>query len=364
LVVGAPVVLQEGARARPVRILLAAVGGAVVVLTTSRTSLGLLLLAWVVVGAACVVAPRRRRALGLWLAVPALSVGLLLVGTGAAFFDRSWAGPPFLTGGTEASSQVTGSRGADSAESNGSDRVAWTQAAVHSFAEHPLTGDGFGSFLATSDPQLASGRNRSTFVHNGYAEALASGGLVFGLPVLGGAIVVGLTALRALRRRPTYSPEQPLLLGVALAAGLLLLHSGVDFDAHYASLQVLVGVLGGVLLGARGRTPSRRKASPTLVTAGLVLSLATVAVTTLAEHHGRVASRSGVSASQLLDAEWPGIRDPRIELAALAACLDASGGLAVPADVARRALSASDVAAGLLPEVRDLRARVRLALAG
>ena len=345
LLVGSAAVLG---RSR-VSLLLAPVGAAVVVLTTSRTMLGLLVLGWLVVGARSF----RRATLLRWLAVPLLTAGLLAVATSS--FAKPWDGVPAFTGGSAAAAANTGPRGSESLESNGSNRTAWSVAALHAFGRHPVLGNGFGSFLATSDRDLAPGSDRSTFVHDGYAEALSSGGLAFGGPMLAAAVVVGLAAARQLRRRPTAAAEGPLLLGTALAAGVLLLHSAVDFDAHYASLQVLLGVLGGVLLAARSAPHLQRPHSALPVVTALGLALGLCAFTTLAEHHGRVVSLEAHTATALLDARWPGIDDPRLAEAALRACLDSGGNLAVPPDVARRAVAASKQAAGLFPAIRQLR---------
>lgn len=93
------------------------------------------------------------------------------------------------------------------------------------------------------------GSNVSAFVHDGYAEALTSGGLAFGLPLLGIWSLVGVAAARRYLQSCRQScPERPVFVGAALAAGVLLVHSAVDFDWHYPSLLVLLGVVGGMLL--------------------------------------------------------------------------------------------------------------------
>jgi hypothetical protein len=217
-----------------------------------------------------------------------------------------------------------------------------------------VLGDGFGSFRYTVAEHVPVGANVSAFVHNGYAEALTSGGLVFGLPMLALWGLVGWAALRrylaSLRRA---GAERSLYAGAAVAAGALLLHSAVDFDWHYPSLLVLLGVLGGLLLPRQERTG---RAAPTA--AVLVLVVALTAIMSLVEHHGRTAIQRGGTAQQLLHARWWGTDDPRIDLAALQACLHEDGTLACTLAQARRAISVSGRAAGLDADLRSLRNQV------
>ena len=59
----------------------------------------------------------------------------------------------------------------------------WTAAALDSWVESPVNGRGFGSFRDTQ-VEHQSGASYSAFAHNAYAEALTSGGLLFGAPIL------------------------------------------------------------------------------------------------------------------------------------------------------------------------------------
>ncbi|MCW2599419.1 MAG: O-antigen polymerase [Frankiales bacterium] len=335
-----------------------------VVLSTSRTDLGLLLVGLVCLLPLAVRSARQLPSALRWSAVPAGSAVLLLVLTSSLFFDRPWSGPAVLLQNASTSS-AAGDRGEASIATHGGDRARWTSAALTSWSENPLVGDGFGSFRFTVGENVPPGANTSAFVHDGYAEALASGGLAFGLPLLLLCLLVAVTTLRryaqSLRR---VCPERPILAGASVASGVLLVHAGLDFDWHYPSLVVLLGVVAGLLLGGRAASPSSRP-RVVMVAMGSVLMTLLIVTTSLVEHHGRQLTTDGRSytAAQLLADRWPGTDDPRIDGVALRACLDTQGRLIAPAGVALRAVAASEHAASLDPELKALRELVKATLA-
>ena len=335
---------------------LSALAVASVVLTTSRTCLALLVLGLIGLLPLILRSHSRPRALASWCAVPVGGLLLLLVLTSSLFFARPWSGISAVqvTGNNPG---ALGNRGTSSLATNGGDRARWTSAALTTWTEHPVLGDGFGSFRYTVGQHVPIGRSVSAFVHNGYAEALTSGGLAFGLPYFGVWLVVGIAATRRyLSSLRNVASERSVYAGFSLAAGVLLLHSAVDFDWHYPSLVVLLGVTGGVLLPSHVEPlPSRRRL---VVGAGvLVLVTGFVVTASLVEHHGRQLTTDGRTrtAQQWLDERWPGIDDPRLDRAALQACLTPDGSLKVPASEALRAVAASKRAASLDPDLRALR---------
>jgi len=105
-------------------------------------------------------------------------------------------------------------------------------------------------------------------VHNAYAEALTSGGLIFGGPLLAGVALLVQLALRAFARAtrsalsPPSSTERAMLGAAAVATLICLAHSAVDFDWHYSSLTVLCGVTAGVVYAAMrpAALPQKRRA--------------------------------------------------------------------------------------------------------
>lgn len=262
--------------AQPLRrpaLLVAPLAAAGVVLTTSRAALFLLIAGWV---ALLALAFQSRRRLIVALALPVLTAVTLLAFTSPLFFpDRAWEGPPLLTSAT--AEESSGGRGGETLDDNGADRVDWTVAALRSFADSPVVGNGFGSFAETSGPLLPERATLSPFVHNGYADALTSGGLLFGGPMLAISIMLGLRSLRALRA----TDERGITVGAALATLFLLGHSLVDFDWHYPSLVILLGICGGLL-----PNPVRR-AAPPLLALGLVFAVGIAVSGSLLEHEER-----------------------------------------------------------------------------
>jgi hypothetical protein len=335
-------------RLRTAALVLAPLANACVLLSTSRTSLGLLVLGQLAVLAVVPGNANRRMALLRWAATLVATAALLIFLTSTLFFDHPWKGVPVLTGSTGAES-IAGDRGSESLASNGSDRFHWTAAALDSWVESPVNGRGFGSFSHTQVDHV-SGAGYSTFVHNAYAEALTSGGLLFGGPILVCAVLVGVAAVRALLaslRRG--APERGVLAGAAIASGVLLVHAGLDFDWHYPSLVALLGVFGGLVI--RG---SARPAPAVPVICMLLTVCAVVAGGSLIEAQGRQSLASTRSAERLLDAQVPFAEDPRLQLAALRACVR-NGQLVVPRTTAERVLKATARAATLDAEMARLR---------
>ena len=279
-------------RGRAVALTTATVAGTGVVLSTSRASLILWLLA---LGGALVLAVGARPrlpALASAAVVPALVVGLVLLLTSSLFFpDHEWAGVPMLQrtpsagAGPQTGADPSG-RGASTLAGNGDDRLDWTEAALAGWLGSPLLGHGFGSFERTAEPRLRDDTARSPWVHNGPAEALTSGGLVFGGPVVLISLWLAVGALRALLRRRRHRGEDD---GVRAAAALgtlvLLAHTLVDFDWHYSSLVVLLGVT-GALVHADDAPAREVTTEDRMLAAGLVGVAAFATVATLVERLG------------------------------------------------------------------------------
>jgi hypothetical protein len=160
------------------------------------------------------------------------------------------------------------------------------------FIDRPVTGQGPGSYLEIAPEHTSPQGNLTAHAHNVYLEALAEGGVVFGLPVLGvavgGAILV-LTALTAWdvptehRRPPGAGDGDPrehlrrqLAAGAAAALAALGIRAGFDFDWAYLVLAALFAVCAMVVREevAPPRSNGLEGARPILtVIAGFLLAM-------------------------------------------------------------------------------------------
>lgn len=344
-----PLALAGVPRLRLPALLVVPFAATAVVLTTSRTSLAILLGGWLAAAALIGQSPFRRWAVARWLLMPVVTIGLLLFLTNGFFFPNGDYKGPSAVRQTAAVTSPAGERGLTSLAGNGGDRIAWSRAAFQGWTAAPLVGEGFDSFLHTSSDRLPAGATTSRFVHNAYAEALASGGLAFGGPVIAGAALLLALAVRGgLRSLRGRTRERSALAGSCLASGALLLHASLDFDWHYASLLATAGILGGLTFALQRRPGPPRALPPTATVAGLFFVVAIGATAAYVEHHGRAQSRqvhadAAQEVTRLLDAGLPGAYDPRLSVAALRLTVgNASPGpprLTVPPALAERVLA-------------------------
>lgn len=250
----APAVIGVGlavSGAVPLRLLagVAAVLGSVgVVLSTSRASMTLLGLGWLLAGAVALVGATtgvaRARVAGRWVALAALTAGVLLAVTGPPFFDHRAS----VLGATASRSvgQPVGQ--------NGVYRLDFWRQSLHLIREHVLTGTGFGSFGRQTrllDPTAP----HANFVHNGFLQAISDGGLLLGVPFLLACAGAGFMLLRRISR--TACRQEYGVVPLCVVAVLLLAaHSGVDFDWSYPSSFAEVAIVAGLALAwsPTGRT--------------------------------------------------------------------------------------------------------------
>lgn len=246
----------------------APLGTAGVVYTTSRGSqlalaLGLVLLAGVALGV-----PHRRRA------APRLA---LAAGLGWAT-TTVLSGPPFFAAGA-APFAATAAR-SESFVSNGVQRFEDWRRAVAIFAEWPLSGAGFYSFDSATD-QVTEKRDGVTtaFAHNGFLQAAADGGLVLLVPLcfaVAAALLVGVRAVpTSVRAGDVVQP------GAWIVLLVLVLHSGMDFDWTYPALLSLPALLVPLVVPRPQRAPAgaTRAAGARLVLGGVAVVLVVLAAT-------------------------------------------------------------------------------------
>lgn len=172
-----------------------------------------------------------------WLRPVALAaVALVLAGTVAATLSVERA-----PGGADPQA------GAGRLASVQSNRYAYWRAAARSFADHPLIGEGSGSFRATwlrERDFVESVRD----AHSLYLETASELGLV-GLLAL--ALLIGGCAVAAVR-------AGAVLPGAAAALAAFALHAGIDWDWELPALTLVALALAGRLIAAGepgGRAP-------------------------------------------------------------------------------------------------------------
>ena len=219
-----------------------------IVFSTSRTVLLLLVAGWLA------LAPLTARRAVAWLrwttVVPAAAVVVWFLSSPVLFPSHRF---------TLAIVHDQGSRGLGTLQGNGDARWMFTRAALKSWWDSPLFGNGFGSFRYTVVDHVPVGSVLSPFVHDAPADWLTSGGLAFSLPLFLGLLAVAWCAGRYLIG---LTPSGGGVLGRPAAIGLLVLmaHSLLDFDWTYPSLSLLFGAVAGVLVSlspARELNPVR-----------------------------------------------------------------------------------------------------------
>jgi O-antigen ligase len=196
--------------------------------------------------AAALAVTRRWTELARWAGGVAAAVGITWILTGPPFFSNRAP----LAGSTlaESASFVT----------NGTERFEDWHRALDVFRHWPLSGAGFHSFLAASSTVTTyHDSNVTAFAHNGYLQAFSDGGLILGLPLAVAAILVGGACLRLIAR-DVRARQVTIATGVGLAALILLLHSGMDYDWSYPALFAEAAILAAWVCSA-GRVPPQRE---------------------------------------------------------------------------------------------------------
>jgi O-antigen ligase len=205
--------------------------------------------------------------------------------------------------------------------SSGGHRVDFYAAAVAVVRDHPWTGVGAGGFTAAATEHQGPLEARARNVHNGLLQAAVDGGLplvaAYAVPLL-----LGAAAWRARLRALPAGPDRNVLLGAGAAAGLLVVHSLVDFDWTFPALPVLLGALLGLVVavptvplrqGPRVAIWADRPVSAQALLA-LLLLLAVVVVSVRADvAEAAVRSRVLPTADAVLTGVSGPLRDPRFD---------------------------------------------------
>jgi O-antigen ligase len=243
------------------------------VLSTSRATMGLLILGWLAVAVVAIVIAVGAR--GRVLA----AVRVLSLGAVATLVTVLLPGPPLFAHRVSALASTASRAQGESIDQNGGYRADFWRQAVKVFQHHPLTGGGFDSFgreAAKLEPHGA----HSALVHSGFLQPLSDGGLLLGVPFLLACVVVCLGLLR--RVLPSvWRADGGLVSLTAVGSLALAAHSAVDFDWTYPSLMAMSAVLAAIALAWSPAAPSTpavagpyraQVACAVLVVAALVLA--------------------------------------------------------------------------------------------
>jgi O-antigen ligase len=198
----------------------------------------------------------------------------------SAFAVWGIAGPPFFTHRALPFAATNARTAGQSLSQNGGYRVDFWREALGVFHRHPLTGGGFHSLATEAIGHVPVGWPLSPLAHSGYLQALSDGGLLLGVPFLLAAGLVAwfvVSALAAAVRRRDFSSSG---FVIPLCLGALLAHSAVDFDWSFAADFALVGILSGLVAGARwsARRPAVKPRSSRLIVAAVLAGVALTAV--------------------------------------------------------------------------------------
>lgn len=342
-----------------------------IVLSSSRATLGCLLLGWVAVAGLVVRAPARRPAAVRFAAVTAVTVAVVLLLPGPPLFAHRVS--PFAATSQRAT-------GGETVSANTAYRTQFWREALDTARRFPLTGGGFHSLATAPTGHVPASWARSQQAHNGYLQAASDGGAALALPFLAALAALGVAALRrglaGLRGRG----RQP-WLAVSGAAALVALavHSAGDFDWSHPTLLAMLGVVGGVTASLPQRPgprpgrfarpgPGRWWLPPVLAVALVGAAAGSWAVAASWDRTGRAVTAAqrlpvGARVAAYDAASRRPLADDRPALALLSiATRDLSGPLRAPAPAVRRALASTAGRARVDVAVALLRARTELLL--
>lgn len=171
-------------------------------------------------------------------------------------------------------------------------RFAHMDAGLSLFSQHPVTGAGMGAYGDLGNRLASPGLNLTLSAHNEFVEALAEGGLLFGLTFLTSGAAAGFVAVRRTWEldRPEAAPVSGLAAGAAGVTVLLLVHTAVDIDWRYPVIPALLATVVAILWDRR--TTVTRSWTAGLAAVPLVLALALGVTAAAAEGWARTARAS------------------------------------------------------------------------
>lgn len=224
-------------------------------LTFSRSAYGLLALALI----AAVLVAWRRGLKPAWLSL------LALVVLTAALIAGTVAIRPHLSHGAQVTASERFTEAATGSSTSLSDRANYLKASYNIWENYALLGSGGGTFGSVHPAYQQKVVSAGASAHNSYAQAFAELGLVGGVALLVLAIALLVEALQAIRQRRG---------GVAaIALVIMLIHLGVDIDALYPPVLLLMASLAGLVVASRDSRPSTNRVTTLNLSVALIVAI-------------------------------------------------------------------------------------------
>lgn len=155
------------------------------------------------------------------------------------------------------------------AKSTGSARIAYWQAGLRIFADHPLLGTGPGTFGAVYPGYKSPTPEDPRLAHNNFIEALSDSGALGFLAYTALWLWPLAVAVRRLRES-----SDPILVGLALSIVGWIAHGLVDFDQYIPSLALLAFLFLGMLEARLHRPSKMLRIGPAIQVAVTVIAVA------------------------------------------------------------------------------------------
>lgn len=154
-------------------------------------------------------------------------------------------------------------------------RAYYDWAGLQLAARRPLTGAGYDSYGPAGSQYMPDHVAASDYVHNGWIQALVDGGIVLAIPVV---IATAWPAIRALRRvlAGRRAGANAVQLGASTAVLVLLAHALFDIDWQYPSVVALFAITAALLPWRTQAMNNQRAgsgAAPIATSAFLVVTL-------------------------------------------------------------------------------------------
>lgn len=210
-----------------------------------------------------------------WRAIVIVVLASFVIATGLAWAKTTYGPKQAIQPGSRFS------EAAQAESTSFDDRINYLESAINIWWERPLIGSGAGTY-ATMHPQYQQRTiSASSDAHNFYVQTLAEQGII-GFSLLAWVIAaILLGVINGIRKNPSSGIY-------AFGAATLLLHTGLDINARYPSLMILLAVLLALvyqpIIASKVDRASRMR---------LLLLVITTVVLVVANYQSAIAQRNG-----------------------------------------------------------------------